>query len=475
MLAAVQTTIPATVHAAGQADAHLGMLAMIVIAAVFAVVVMLVRRGMPIGYVLMIAAALMGIGLGVGFERTSSPSIAWAASGVWNLTVVMAKAAVQPGSLRLLCLVLTITIFGGTLKRVEKLRALSASLLALLRDRRWVMASLASLVGMLPMPGGAMVSAPMVGDVADDTELSGEDKTAINHWMRHVWEYVDPLYPGLLMASTIFDVPVTGLMLAQSPLTLAAILGGVVFLLRRVPRHQRGVGDEAGPRSVRPVVRAVVPVAVVIVAAILPQVVSAIAASSPDVASWLPGGARWADKSFARVATETAMLIALFGVIATLLRANRVGRSESWRVICSGITLKMTALVIGVCVMKQIMTASGTVEPIAVFLKSTGLPVPVVIGTVVFIIGMLLGYTLGFVAICFPMLESMLVANGSLNYPLAAFAFAMGFLGVMLSPVHLCLVLAREHFDAQWWGVYKRLLAPAAVVFLAALILLLWA
>ncbi len=474
MLAAVGTTIPATAQAAG-ADAHLGMLAMIVIAAVFIVVVMLVRRGMPIGYVLMIAAALMGIGLGVGFEQTDSPSIAWAAAGVWNLIVVMARAAVRPGSLRLLCLVLTITIFGGTLKRVEKLRDLSASLLALLRDRRWVMASLASVVGLLPMPGGAMVSAPMVGDVAEDTELNGEDKTAINHWMRHVWEYVDPLYPGLLMASTIFDVPVTGLMLAQSPLTLAAILGGVVFLLRRVPHHQRGVGDEAGERSIRPVLKAVVPVAAVIAAAILPQALMAIVANFPKAAFWLPGGACWARKSFARVATEVAMLLALFGVIAVLLRANRVGRAKSWRVIRGGITLKMTALVIGVCVMKGIMTASGTVEPIAVFLKSTGLPVPVVIGTVVFIIGMLLGYTLGFVAICFPMLESMLMVNGSLNYPLAAFAFAMGFLGVMLSPVHLCLVLAREHFDARWGGVYKRLLAPAAVVFLMALILLLWA
>jgi hypothetical protein len=471
MLAECSTGVPETILA----DAHLGMLALLAIAAVFAVVVLLVRRGMAIGYVLIIAAGLLGLALGVGFEQTDAPTAAWALSGIWHLIVEMARSPVRPDSLRLLCLVLTITIFGGVLKRVEKLRALSDSLLALLRDRRWAMASLASVIGLLPMPGGAMVSAPMIGDVAEDTELTGEDKTAINHWMRHIWEYVDPLYPGLLMASAIFSVPVTGLMLAQSPLSAAAILGGVLFLLKRVPHHQRGVGDAAGRRSVLPVVKTVVPVVIVIVAAMVPQALASVVRNIPDAAAWIPGGARWEDKGFVRVATELMMLAALFGVIATLLLANRVGWAGSRRVIRAGITLKMTALVVGVCMMREVMSASGAVEPIAVFLRSTGLPAPVVIGSVVFVIGMLLGYTLGFVAICYPMLQSMLTIDGALNYPLAAFAFAMGFLGVMLSPVHLCLVLTREHFGAQWGGVYRRLLAPTALVFLAALLLLLWA
>jgi len=464
----------ATVQGAVHADTVVGMWALVKIAAVFVVMVFLVRRGMAIGYVLLIAAALLGLALGVGFAA-GGPGLAWALSGSWHLLVEMAKAAVKPDSLRLLCLVLTITVFGGVLKRVEKLRALSDSLLALLRDRRWAMALLSSLIGLLPMPGGAMVSAPMVGEVAEGTDLTREDKTAINHWMRHVWEYVDPLYPALLMASAVFAVPVTGLMLAQSPLSLAAIVGGVVFLLRRVPHHQRSVGDEAGERSLLPVVKAIAPVLVVIFAAIIPQGFAIVAKNFPDAAGYLPGGARWEEKEFVRWTTELLMLAALFGVILVLLVANRIGRAESWRLIRRGVTLRMTALIVGVCVMKEVLTVSGTVEPIAAFLRATGLPAPVVIGCLLFLVGMLLGYTFGFVAICYPMLKPMLMTDGALNYPLVSFAFAMGFLGVMLSPVHLCLVLAREHFDADWGGVYKKLLGPAALVFLTALLLLLWA
>ncbi len=449
---------------------------MVKVASVFAVMVLLMRRGVAIGYVLLMAGVMLGFALGVGFSEATGSGLEWALSGTWNLLVEMVRAATLPESLRLLCLVLTITVFGAAMKHVEKLRALADSLLALLRDRRWAMGSLASLIGLLPMPGGAMVSAPMVGEVARDLDLTREDKTAINHWMRHVWEYVDPLYPGLLAASAIFAVPVTGLMLVQSPLCIAAIVGGVVFLLRRVPRHQRRVGEDAGARSVMPVVKAIAPVLAVILAAAIPQMLAMVAKNFPQAAHILPFGSWWGDKDFIRLATETSMLAALFCVIYVLFKANHIRRREGWQILRQGVTLQMTALVVSVCVLKGVIESSGMIEPIAIFLRLTGLPEYVVIGSVVFVVGVLLGYTFGFVASCYPILEGMLrLPGGELNYPLAAFAFAMGFLGVLISPVHLCLVLAREHFDAEWRGIYKALLPPCALVFLTAVLMLLWA
>ncbi len=179
----------ATVQSVVGADAQAGMWALVKIACVFAVMVFFIRRGVAIGYVLLLAAVLLGIVLGIGFSEAEGSGLGWALAGARNLFVKMVEAAVLPDSVRLVCLVLTITVFGAVMEHVGKLRALAGSLLALFRDRRWAMGSLASLVGLLPMPGGAMISAPMVGEVAKDLDLSREDKTAINHWMRHVWEY----------------------------------------------------------------------------------------------------------------------------------------------------------------------------------------------------------------------------------------------------------------------------------------------
>ena len=56
------------------------------------------------------------------------------------------------------------------------------------------------------------------------------------------------------------------------------------------------------------------------------------------------------------------------------------------------------------------------------------------------------------------------------NLWLEALAFASGFAGVMLSPVHLCFVLTREYFSADTAIVYHRLIAPSLIVLAAVVV-----
>jgi len=79
------------------------------------------------------------------------------------------------------------------------------------------------------------------------------------------------------------------------------------------------------------------------------------------------------------------------------------------------------------------------------------------------------GLTIAFVGITFPFLLP-LMGGMSPEPGLVAFAFASGFAGVMLSPVHLCLVLTREYFGADFAQVYHRLLLPSLLVLATAVI-----
>jgi hypothetical protein len=49
--------------------------------------------------------------------------------------------------------------------------------------------------------------------------------------------------------------------------------------------------------------------------------------------------------------------------------------------------------------------------------------------------------------------------------------FGAGYLGVMLSPLHLCLVFSADYYKANLYRVYK-ILAPTGVLFAVLLILL---
>ncbi len=61
-------------------------------------------------------------------------------------------------------------------------------------------------------------------------------KTRTNYWFRHVWEYWWPLYPGVILTFDLTGLQIWQLILVQAPVSLLAITGGYLFLLRRIPR-----------------------------------------------------------------------------------------------------------------------------------------------------------------------------------------------------------------------------------------------
>jgi hypothetical protein len=84
-----------------------------------------------------------------------------------------------------------------------------------------------------------------------------------------------------------------------------------------------------------------------------------------------------------------------------------------------------------------------------------------------FLAGIMTGLTVGFVGITFPFLLPLLTFNGTADPSLLAIAFGGGFCGVMLSPLHLCLVLSGEYFNADFSKVYRLLIIPSILVLAA--------
>ncbi len=80
--------------------------------------------------------------------------------------------------------------------------------------------------------------------------------------------------------------------------------------------------------------------------------------------------------------------------------------------------------------------------------------------------GVLTGLAIGFVGATFPLLASL--AGGGTTWAVSL-AFGAGFVGVLLSPVHVCLVLTREYFSARMNGIYRRMLVPGVIVLAVAM------
>jgi integral membrane protein (TIGR00529 family) len=167
------------------------------------------------------------------------------------------------------------------------------------------------------------------------------------------------------------------------------------------------------------------------------------------------------------VALQIELHYALLTTIIPLFIVFRHRPSDIWRIVRHGFALDVVVLILGIMLFKETMEATGSVRNLSAVFVDNGIPVLPIVCLLPFLTGLLTGLTVGFVGSTFPLLIS--IAGGA-SLPVMSLAFAAGFIGVLISPVHLCLVLTREYFKADMWGVYKKIIPSSVYIFLAAFI-----
>ncbi|UCB52721.1 MAG: DUF401 family protein [Candidatus Zixiibacteriota bacterium] len=349
-------------------------------------------------------------------------------------------ALVEWPTIHLLIIVLLILIFGEFLKHLRSLEDLSRGLENLFKSTKLLLMFLPATVGLLPMPAGAMMSAPMVEEVGVRKNLSAEVKMVVNYWFRHILEFVWPLYLGLVLTASLLSISLREVILAQLPLSVAMILGGLFFCVRRI-KVDKNVGPPRGSylENLGLAFKGILPVLLVVGLNLTLRV-------------------------------DIALALCLSMVILGLIRKVEMQR---WgKMIRTAITLEIVILILAVMIFKKLITVSGAIETVPNSLADLGVSPIFAVVTVPFAVGLLTGMTSAFVGISYPVLFSFLSPDG-VDYGYMMLAYGAGFAGVMLSPVHLCLAVTRSYFEASFSGIYRMLLPAGLVIIVSGLILVL--
>jgi hypothetical protein len=401
------------------------MAEIIKIALVLFLILFLIRKKLNIGYVLLIASSALFILYGM-----DAPGIA----------ATIKKTVFSSIAIKLLLALSLIRVLELILRERNILATMTSTSKTLFRKRRAVIISMPMLIGMLPSLGGAYFSAPMVKEATSGIHMSREEKAFINYWFRHPWEFILPLYPGILLASAVSNIPLYNLIKANMVYAVLLLVTGFLFAMRGIEKdvQKETANNAAGKRSLQPVLR-------------------------KELASFLPIMAVLLLVFFIHMELHYALL----ATIIPLFIYYRYSIADIFRVIRYGFALEVLLLIFGIMLFKETLEMSGAVQNLSSFFIQHKIPLLPIICILPFTIGMLTGLTVGFVGSTFPLLIN--ISGGA---PLAniTLAFAAGFIGVLLSPVHLCLILTKEYFKADMWGMYKRMLPASAVIFAAALI-----
>jgi len=297
-------------------------------------------------------------------------------------------------------------------------------------------------IGLVPLPGGALFSAPLVGRTVENSNNSQEWKAAVNYWFRHILEYWWPLYPVVIVTLSIFTLQTWKFMLLQIPFTFVSLGAGYFFLLR----HQTYSfnTDEPAEKNLPSIAHVLLPIAIIVTATlVLPGIFRKILPNL-NPASW-------------------KLLSMLAGLLVSMI-IIWLNRKKNSRKMFSDLASLKTANVFitlaGVMVFESLLDSSGLIPMAGRELSIGRVPIGLIIAFLPFLAGLVTGIAIGFAGVAFPIVVGFISAGEIGLQPMAALvlAFSMGYAGMMLSPVHLCFLLTVDYFSASFIKVYKYIL-----------------
>lgn len=340
------------------------------------------------------------------------------------------RAFTDPSTILLALVVGLIPIIGGTLKASGQMDNLVNNMRI---GKKAFLAVSPALVGMLPMPGGALLSGPLVEKGGKG--VSKDKKAGLNVWFRHVLYLVYPLAPSLIVSAKVARLDIYRIIpYLALPLFFSLFLG-YFFFLRDVPGKSH-YEDKFSLKKLLP------PLTVIFVAPVLDFSLKNFV--SPEEVATLIG-------------VTTSLVLA---VIIGKVRARNLYRiakdSKPWN---------FALMMVGIVAFLNVFTISGIPELIG------GVEITPEILCVA--IGFLLGFGTGRIitpaGIIIPI---FLTKFGPISPIIFAITYFSIFLGYVLSPVHPCVSLSAEFFEVDIKDFFKVTAPPTLIAFAISLFLM---
>lgn len=350
--------------------------------------------------------------------------------------VIVSDALISPATINILVAIMGIGILGELMHSNGAMEQAISALKALVRDSRILVILLPALIGLLPIPGGAYFSAPMVEQAGAGLEMSPARKALANIYFRHFILLVYPLSQGFIAMVLLGDVPaVTLAALGMLPAATALLLG-IWFIFRKTGRSRERNILSNSRENIKTFLYGLMPIFM---------------AAFVFVALGWPA---WA-----------ALLPALIFALIQYLPRNRWPMELKKRLsrLLKNIPVTILLGVAGIMVFKEFIACTGVMGQLSdAFIYAGASPV-LLMFFIPCLAGVLTGNCYAALALALPVLVPLLGAAGSPNAMLAL-AYQGAFWGYIVSPVHLCLLLTVEYFKVSLASVMPHLAWMGAVI-----------
>ena len=142
---------------------------------VFICILVAIKKKISLGNAFILGAILIGLLFGLRPGAMISSAVA---------------SVLMPKTLALAVIVTLILILSSSMEEGGNMERLVENFRGLVTNPRLNLAIFPALIGLLPMPGGAIFSAPMVKELGNRSGLRPDQLSFINYWYRHIWGHI---------------------------------------------------------------------------------------------------------------------------------------------------------------------------------------------------------------------------------------------------------------------------------------------
>ena len=410
------------------------MYAFISIIISLAVLVTLLRLKFKIGLAMVISACLSALLLGVWPWDVGRTLI-----GEWQSQPLTRTTGYLFVSLT--ALLLLVNVIGAAMEEIGLSQRLGPAMQGLFKSRRFALALIPLMMGMLPTPGGIMLSAPMVREAGDKIGVERSRLAAINFLFRHQWEPVWPLFPVVPFIQSLLGISALTLFCYHIVLSGAGIVGGVIVLLMfgippKRPEH-------------RQVKRHI----------------------SHNMCDFLHAFWPIAFTAVLYIAFDLPPAVGVFLAIIGLLMIHKVPFKRWLSVFKAAREPDMVLLIFGALFFKLNLETSGAIGSVVEFLTSAHVPPHLLLFGLPMLVCFTTGVTMPTVAITYPFLIAFIGTGSEARMGLEGLAFSGLLFGLWLTPVHLCLALSASYFQTSLLKIIFKLLLPTAGVAITGILM----
>ena len=305
------------------------------------------------------------------------------------------------------------------LRKSGSLHGMVVTLRNIFSSNKVTLAFMPAFLGLLPSLGGARFSAPIVQEASEGIAVDDEEKSAINLWFRHIFEFSNPLMPGVILACGIANVTIGDLIDQVGWVTILCFILGWIFLI--IPLKITDPEKATNTQHDRTI-----------------DWKSLVLAFGPIVTSFLLIVAF-------NVQAALAMGLVVVAFIPLYFWFKRPISVKS--VFTESLDKKLFFNVVCILYFIQLLTVIGTLDEIVNVFNNSALPQAVIVACLSFIFGVMTGMGQGYIAIVMPIVA--LMAPG--NIVLVGIAMVYGMAGQMVTPTHLCILVTVEYFRSRLW------------------------